>query len=180
MGKVIVRAEREEDVQAIDVVNISAFECEREAKLVTALRSSDAFVPELSLVAEYHKRIVGHILFSRARLKCQEGLEKVILVLAPESVVPSQAHRGIGSLLIEEGLNIAKTEGFTAVVVAGGEPSFHAKFGFTPATAWGLECNLSIPNDLVMAVELQKNTLCAGKIIYPAAFADYIADTNCD
>ena len=47
------------------MVNLSAFEGEEEAQLVTELRDSDGFIPDLSLVAELNGRIVGHVVLSR-------------------------------------------------------------------------------------------------------------------
>lgn len=37
-----------------------------EQELVTALRSSSSFIPELSLVAEEEGEVIGHILFTKA------------------------------------------------------------------------------------------------------------------
>ena len=39
-----------------------------EQNLVERLRRSEAFIPQLSLVAEENKQIVGHILFTKAGL----------------------------------------------------------------------------------------------------------------
>jgi putative acetyltransferase len=69
MHEVIVRAEAPEDVKAIDVVNLSAFQGESEARLVSAIRASAEFIPDLSLVAEINGRIVGHLLLSKVKLQ---------------------------------------------------------------------------------------------------------------
>jgi putative acetyltransferase len=45
-------------------VNRNAFEKENEAGLVENIRSSNEFIPELSLVALINDKIVGHIPFS--------------------------------------------------------------------------------------------------------------------
>lgn len=44
-----------------------------EQDLVAALRKSDAFVPELSLVAEIDGKIAGHILFTKAKVGKRRG-----------------------------------------------------------------------------------------------------------
>ena len=116
MQNIIVRSESPEDIRAIDVVNLSAFEGEAEAKLVSAIRELPCFIPELSLVAEFNSRIVGHLLLSKVRFEVANR-DTEILALAPMSVVPSQSHRGIGADLIEAGIARARDKGFGAIVV---------------------------------------------------------------
>ena len=64
-----------------------------EQDLVTALRAGDAFVPELSLIAEIDGKMVGHILFTKAKVGSD-----TVLVLAPLSVLPEFQKQGIGLL----------------------------------------------------------------------------------
>ncbi len=133
MSKITVRAETADDIRAIDVVNLSAFEGDTEAQLVGAVRASPGFVPELSLVAEFNGRIVGHVLLSKVHYR-HAGGEQDILALAPMSVVPSQSHRGIGKALLDEALLRARKLGFPAVVVVG-QPEYYERFGFLPGDA---------------------------------------------
>jgi putative acetyltransferase len=171
MQEVIVRAEAPEDVRAIDVVNLSAFQGEEEARLVTAIRASAVFIPDLSLVAELNGRIVGHLLLSKVHL--QRGAEsKSILALGPMSVVPSQSHRGIGSALIQAAIGRARDMRYTAIVVAG-QPEYYERFAFKPAANWGVTSNLRLPADALTAMELVPGTLQGGgQVVYPAAFAE--------
>ncbi|HHO68002.1 MAG TPA: N-acetyltransferase [Gammaproteobacteria bacterium] len=169
MQQIKVRAETPDDYRAIDVVNLSAFEGEAEAQLVGELRKSDSFIPDLSLVAELNGRIVGHVVLSRVKLINKDG-ETEILALGPMSVVPSQSHRGIGSELIDAAVARAKALCFGAIVVAG-HPDYYLRFGFRPASDWGLTCNLAIPEDALTAMELVEGTLAAGgEVVYPDIF----------
>ena len=69
-----------------------------------------AFIPELSLVAEQAGRIAAHILFSRATIRTTAG-EIPVLVLGPIAVLPECQNRGLGSQLIEAGLEDARETG---------------------------------------------------------------------
>lgn len=169
MQQIRVRAETPDDFSAIDVVNLSAFEGEAEAQLVGELRKSPAFIPDLSLVAELNGRIVGHVVLSRVKLVSEQG-ESELLALGPMSVVPSQSHRGIGSELIEAAVARAKPLCYNAIVVAG-PPDYYLRFGFKPASEWGLTCNLPIPDDALTAMELVDGTLSGGgQVEYPDLF----------
>lgn len=62
----------------------------KEQDLVVALRQSHSFDPQLSLVAEIDRAIVGHILFTKVQVGGQTAL-----ALAPLSVLPEYQHQGI-------------------------------------------------------------------------------------
>ncbi len=168
MTTISVRAETPEDVRAIDVVNLAAFEGEGEAHLVTALRPSEWFIPELSLVAEFSGRIVGHLLLTRACL--EQDPQRRVLALGPMSVVPSQSHRGVGTRLLDEGLKRARAAAYDGVVEAG-QAGYYARHGFQSAARWGLEVDLPVPATWVTAFELRAAGLAGGgRVIYPAPY----------
>ena len=163
MTDIIIRQETTADAAAINVVNISAFEGEAEAKLVSALRQSKSFIPELSLVADIDGRVVGHILLSRIHLKYSEK-EVAMLALAPMAVVPSQSHRGIGSMLVRAAIAKATSMGERAIIVVG-HPPFYAKFDFEGVGKWKMQHSLSVPTEAVQALELLKGTFKGGGLI---------------
>lgn len=169
MEDVIVRAESPEDVKAIDVVNLSAFEGEAEAQLVDAMRHSPGFIRDLSLVAEINGRIVGHLLLSKAMLE-RDGERKPVLILGPMSVVPSQSHRGIGAALMQAAVNRARDMRYTAIVIAG-RPDYYQRFGFKPGSEFGIKASLPVPEDAVTAMELVPGALeRGGQVVYPPVF----------
>ena len=75
-----IRRETEPDHAAVADVTAAAFGQQDEARLVEAIRASDEFVPELTLVAEEDGRIVGHVMFSYSAL---EGSDRRLLQLSP-------------------------------------------------------------------------------------------------
>jgi len=175
MTSIKVRPETHDDIKAIDVVNLSAFQGEVEAKFVTAMRKTPDFKPEMSLVAEFNGRIVGHVLMSRVTLRKDTG-EVSVLVLGPMSVVPSQSHRGIGTELIKAAIEKARTLHFGAIVVIG-HPEYYRRSGFENAGKWNLHFSMQVDKDAVTAMELIKGTLeGGGKITLPPHFSDIVSD----
>jgi predicted N-acetyltransferase YhbS len=120
-----------------------------EQDLVVALRQSEVFVPELSLVAELDGRIVGHILFTKANIG-----ERTELCLAPLAVLPEYQKRGVGSALIHEGHRIARELGYAYSVLVGHE-TYYPRFGYVPAESLGIDAIVGIPSVNFMAAKLR-------------------------
>ncbi len=168
--EVIVRRETGDDQQAVFALNTAAFGREKEAHLVDALRASDAFVPDLSLVAERDGQIVGYILFTKLRI---DGSDAKLLGMGPVAVSPETQRQGVGSTLVEEGLRHASTSGFDAVIVLG-HKDYYPKFGFRPASDWNITTAYNAPED-TFAYELKDGALhdLSGEVRYAKEFAEH-------
>ena len=164
-----IREERPADAERIRAVNLAAFETSTEADLVDALRQHGA--PIISLVAEDHASIVGHILFSPVMLVGEPTL--ALMGLAPMAVVPARQRQGIGSGLVVEGLDRCRRANAAAVVVLG-HAEYYPRFGFIPASQLSLRCEYDVPEDVFMVRELRDGALrgLAGTIRYHPVFAN--------
>jgi putative acetyltransferase len=164
----IVRSERSGDIAAIRGVNLAAFETAVEADLVDALRMQAS--PIVSLVADDAGSIAGHILFSPVTLSGSPDLK--IMGLAPMAVVPARQRGGIGSALVSAGLDACMRLGFGAVVVLG-HAGYYPRFGFVPASRFGIVSEYDVPDDVFMAIELEPGALkgASGTIRYHSVFA---------
>jgi len=175
MGTIQIRQETEPDYPASEMVIKEAFEDaeysdHHEHHLVASLRKGEGFVPELSLVAEYDKEIVGHILLTRLVIRDGER-EHPSLALAPVSVLPRYQHQGIGSALIRRSLEIARDLGFGSVIVLGYD-TYYPRFGFRPAHLWGIKPPFEVSKEAFMALELKEGSLndVKGMVVYPKEF----------
>ncbi|MEJ2595236.1 MAG: N-acetyltransferase [bacterium] len=168
---VILRKENNSDYADIVRVNDLAFGRKAEGNLVNALRKTDLYIPDLSIVAETDSQVVGHILFYPVFIH-DKGKKFATLTLAPMSVLPDFQKKSIGKLLVLYGLQVAHDLNHSSVVVLG-HPSYYPKFGFQPASKWNIKSPFPAPNEAFMARELKKGGLqnVSGKVEFPEAFA---------
>lgn len=151
-----IRTERPDDYEAVYSLVERAFASAEhsdgnEQDLVAALRKGEAFVPELSLVAEIDGKIVGHILFTEANV----GTDTV-LVLAPLSVLPEYQKQGIGTALIQEGHRVARKLGYAYSLVLGSE-TYYPRCGYLPAESFGVEVPEGMPPANFLAIRLRED-----------------------
>lgn len=165
-----IRQENIEDYEEVYQVIKTAFETAEhsdgnEHDLVVALRNSNSFIPELSLVAMKENKIVGYILFTKIKIGEYEEL-----ALAPLGVLPEYQRQGVGSELIKKGHRIAKKLGYQYVVVLGSE-KYYTKFGYIPAIKYGIKAPFDVPNENFMAVKLNNtNVKIQGIVEYAKEF----------
>jgi putative acetyltransferase len=165
-----IRSETGDDLEAIRAVHLAAFPTSAEADLVERIRASEGFVPELSLVAvptDGPMSAVGHILLSHVGLA---GSTELILALAPMAVLPEHQRRGVGSALVRAALDTAEALE-EAVVVVLGHPWFYPRFGFQPASRYGIFPTDPWPDAAFMAKPLTRwSRDLRGRVVYPSSF----------
>ena len=131
----IVRAETPADQDSIRKIIDEAFGDTITSKIVDGIRSSDRFVPDLSLVAGSRGQSLGHVISSFVDVV--PGTRRVLQV-GPLAVVPSHQGQGIGSALMHETIRIAEELGEPLLLIEG-SPKYYGRFGFTRADAVGIE-----------------------------------------
>jgi putative acetyltransferase len=65
------------------------------------------------------------------------------------AVAPAYQRQGIGSQLVAQGLERLRELGCPFVVVIG-HPEFYPRFGFRPASVFGLTCDWEVPAEAFM------------------------------
>lgn len=163
-----LRSEQKNDIHQINDVILSAFRNhphsnQKEHLLVSALREQDAL--SVSLVAEYNGKIVGHIAFSEVTI---DGEPCQWYGLAPVSVIPQFQNRGIGSKLIQEGLNRIKKLGANGCVLLG-EPEYYNRFGFHEIGGLILE---GVPPEYFLGLHI-RGEIPQGRVQYHETFQTF-------
>ena len=178
MDSYYIRPELPEDNQAILEVHVQAFAQDGEARLVDTLRHDGNINPELSLVAVFGERIIGHILFCPIAI-VSGPVETPALALAPLGVHQDFQCRGIGAALIAEGIGECQRLGHRIVIVVG-HPGYYPRFGFTPASESGILAPFPCPDEAFMALPLENGALdgVGGTVRYPVAFDTVGAHTS--
>jgi putative acetyltransferase len=163
-----VRPETTEDRKVVHAINATAFEQEEEADLVERLRGTAE--PIISLVAEIDGQVVGHILFTGVSIAGEAGVYSA-MGLAPMAVEPSHQRHGVGSALVERGLEACREAGHEIVVVLG-HPEYYPRFGFERASLHGIRWDVEVPDEAFMVLELVPGALGsrAGVVRYHSEF----------
>lgn len=93
------------------------------------VRQSPDFIPELDFVLEEEGKIIGHIMYVKAKLVDNVGEEKEVLSFGPFTIEKEYQRKGLGRKLLDHSLKIAKKLGFDTVIIWG-NPENYTCYGF--------------------------------------------------
>jgi len=150
-----IRYEKPEDIPLIYSVHEKTFKRDAEARLADRLRR--ACTDHISLVAEDNGTIVGHVMFTPVLIKNEKQVRG--MGLAPMAVLPSYQRRGIGTLLVNSGLQMLQKKGCPFVIVLG-HPDYYPRFGFQPASRFNVRSQWEgVPDEAFMILVLDDKAL---------------------
>lgn len=141
-----LRLEQQADFRRVEEITRIAFSypgrverggigCPFEHWMVNELRHRDGYT-DLSIVATINEEIVGHIICSKAEVRCDNKVLPV-LNIGPISVLPEHQRKGIGKALIYEMIDRARQLGHGAILFWG-RPEYYPQFGFVAASGYGI------------------------------------------
>jgi len=154
-----IRESVNNDKDTIRIVHQNAFgepEGDAVSQLAMALLEDKAAQPVLTLVAEQNNTIIGNVIFSRVDI---EGFKEVsAYILAPLAVAKGNQGKGIGTKLINKGIEILKGRGAEIVLVYG-DPNYYVRTGFKAGHNLKSPHKLTYPKEAWMAQELKEGVL---------------------
>lgn len=160
-----IRNETPADYRIVEELTREAFwgsmdhpTCDGEHLLVHKLRKLPAYVPELDFVAEAEGRIVGHIIYSLAKIVTADDRETAVLSFGPLSVHPDYKRKGVGSALMRHSIAEAARLGYRAIIFYG-HPDYYPRFGFRRASRYAIVSAGGSSWDALMAMELYDGAL---------------------
>ena len=169
-GRLTIRAETPDDVDAVRRVVAGAFGGERVAGLLDGLRESVAWL-DLVLVAEERGAVVGAVAFCRGWLDAPDRLVEV-LVLSPLAVVLERQRSGVGTQLVDEALGRLKDRPEPLVFLEG-DPGFYSRLGFVAGADLGFTSpSRRIPDHAFQVATLPgyDQATMTGALVYPDVF----------
>ena len=128
----IIRRENENDHREVENLareafwNLSVPGC-FEHYFIHIMRDHRDFIPELDYVAVADGKIVGSVMYCKAKLVDEQGNEKDIVTMGPLCVLPGYQRRGIGKALLEHTFVIAKEMGYDTVINFGNPDNYVAR-----------------------------------------------------
>jgi putative acetyltransferase len=160
-----IRKEQTQDIPQVRDILCAAFPTDAESRLVEALRANGKAI--ISLVAIRDGQVLGHILFSPVSTSPTSPAKGI--GLAPVAVHPDVQSQGIGSALIEAGLQLCKDLGYDYCAVLG-NPKYYQRFGFAKASPLGMQNEYGVDEEF-MLTRFSECDLAPGVIKYAPEFA---------
>jgi len=133
------------------------------------MRTHKDFIPELDFVIEVDGQVIGNIMYTKAKLIDESGVEKEILSFGPVSILPEYQRRGYGKKLIEYSFEKAAALGYDVIVIFG-NPGNYVSLGFKSCKKYNVCLENGIYPTAMLVKELKPGTLDGRKWVYLSLF----------
>lgn len=165
----LIRVEIGIDAPGIDALLRRTFHGATQAQQVHDLRE-DGLITLGIVATDEEGEIIGYAAFSPVTIN---GEERQWVALAPLAVDEAYRQQGIGSQLVNEGLDTLNEFGYAAVVTLG-ESALYSRLGFVAAANFNLHCCRQDGQALFQIYPLAEEALTgvAGQVEYSAPFSD--------
>lgn len=180
-----IRLEQPEDRREVELLTRASFwnvyrpGC-LEHFVLNRYRGNPDFIPELDFVMESDGRIIGHVMYSKAVLKADDGSALQAWTLGPISIHPDYKRQGLGLQLLQYSLDRARDYGI-GVLCFEGNIDFYGHAGFVLASTLGIHYH-DEPKDAVvpyfLALELVPGYLGGTEWTYCPPSGYFVADED--
>ena len=177
-----IRHEQPQDYREVENLTREAFwnvyqpGC-TEHYVLNQYRNNPDFIPELDFVMEEDNRIIGHVMFSRATIKADDGRDIPIMTFGPISILPQYKRKGYGLRLLRHALQEAKAMGCGAVCIEG-NIDFYKHAGFVMASSLSIHYHAEPrenPVPYFLAQELRPGYLAGVEGVYHTPQGYFVA-----
>ena len=124
-----IRNERHEDYRIVEEMikktfwNLYVPGCS-EHYFAHLVRQSPDFIPELDFVMEEDNKIIGHIMYVKAKFIASDGTKKDVVSFGPFTIHPDYQRKGYGRKLLEFSLEKVKELGYDTVIILGNPENY--------------------------------------------------------
>ena len=165
-----IRNEEEADFKRVEEITRQSFynlyvPGAAEHYLVHIMRQHRDFVPELDFVIELDGNIIGNIMYTKAKLIDEAGVEKPILTFGPVCILPEEQRKGYGKMLMEYSFEKAISLGYDTIVIFGNPNNYVAR-GFKSCKKYNVCLEGGKYPAAMMVKELKSDVLDGRKWFY--------------
>lgn len=157
-----IRMETEDDWYNTELMTQHAFwnkhhlGCD-EHYLVYKLHQHKDYLPELSRIAVKDGKVIGCILYSKARIVDGTDTHEIVS-FGPLCVEPEWQGCGVGELLLRETMKLAADKGYKGIVIFG-EPDYYPRIGFKTCDHFNITTADGKNFDAFMGIELAEGSM---------------------
>lgn len=137
-----IRSEESKDYRRVEEIAREAFwnlyfpGC-HEHYVIHKMRGHKDFINELTFLIEVDGQIAGAIFYTHSKIVSRDGKEYKTISFGPVFISPEYHRRGLGKMLIEHSIRVAKEMGHRAILTLG-YPYHYEPYGFLGAKKYNI------------------------------------------